>query len=136
MIISENENPESYVVCGSDMLIKGHNIDHIVFGSSFTKDGFPRERFDYLLANPPFGVERRPDQEAIEKQHETLGDDGRFGAGLPRINDGSFLFLQHMISKMKSVKDGGSRGWSMTSRPSRKRNSENWKHGSRLIRMT
>jgi len=108
-VFGQDHNPESYAVCGSDMLIKGHNIDHIVFGSSFTKDGFSRERFDYLLANPPFGVEWKPDEEGIRKEHETQGLDGRFGAGLPRINDGSFLFLQHMISKMKAVKDGGSR---------------------------
>jgi len=83
------------------MLIKGHNIDHIVFGSSFTKDGFTGMRFDYLLANPPFGVEWKPDQTAIEKEYDDQGMSGRFGGGLPRINDGSFLFLQHMISKMK-----------------------------------
>ncbi len=91
------------------MLIKGHNIDHIVFGSSFTKDGFSDTRFDYMLANPPFGVEWKPDQKEIQKEHDERGMDGRFGAGLPRINDGSLLFLQHMISKMKPVKDGGSR---------------------------
>jgi type I restriction enzyme M protein len=108
-VFGQDHNPESYAVCGSDMLIKGHNIDHIVFGSSFTKDGFSTTKFDYLLANPPFGVEWKPEQEAIEKEHETLGMSGRFGAGLPRINDGSFLFLQHMISKMKPTKDGGSR---------------------------
>jgi type I restriction enzyme M protein len=108
-VFGQDHNPESYAVCGSDMLIKGHNIDHIVFGSSFTKDGFSGERFDYLLANPPFGVEWKPEKDAIEKERETLGFDGRFGAGTPRINDGSFLFLQHMISKMKAVKDGGSR---------------------------
>jgi type I restriction enzyme M protein len=108
-VFGQDHNPESYAVCGSDMLIKGHNIDHIVFGSSFTKDGFSTTKFDYFLANPPFGVEWKPEQEAIEKEHETLGMNGRFGAGLPRINDGSFLFLQHMISKMKPVKDGGSR---------------------------
>jgi type I restriction enzyme M protein len=108
-VFGQDHNPESYAVCGSDMLIKGHNIDHIVFGSSFTRDGFSREKFDYLLANPPFGVEWKPEQDAIEKERETLGYDGRFGAGTPRINDGSFLFLQHMISKMKPVKDGGSR---------------------------
>jgi type I restriction enzyme M protein len=108
-VFGQDHNPESYAVCGSDMLIKGHNIDHIVFGSSFSKDGFPREKFDYLLANPPFGVEWKPDEEFIRKEHEQQGYDGRFGAGLPRINDGSFLFLQHMISKMKPVKDGGSR---------------------------
>ena len=108
-VFGQDHNPESYAVCGSDMLIKGHNIDHIVFGSSFTKDGFSGERFDYLLANPPFGVEWKPEKDAIEKERQTLGYDGRFGAGTPRINDGSFLFLQHMISKMKAVKDGGSR---------------------------
>jgi len=108
-VFGQDHNPESYAVCGSDMLIKGHNIDHIVFGSSFTKDGFSRQRFDYLLANPPFGVEWKPDADEIIKEHEAQGFDGRFGAGLPRINDGSFLFLQHMISKMKPAKEGGSR---------------------------
>lgn len=105
----QDHNPESYAVCGSDMLIKGQNIEHIVFGSSFTKDGFSRERFDYMLANPPFGVEWKPDEDEIRKEHETLGMNGRFGAGLPRINDGSFLFLQHMLSKMKSANQGGTR---------------------------
>ncbi len=108
-VFGQDFNPESYAVCGSDMLIKGHNIDHIVFGSSFTKDGFQHERFDYLLANPPFGVEWKPDEDAIRKEHDTQGLDGRFGAGLPRIDNGALLFLQHMISKMKAVKDGGSR---------------------------
>jgi type I restriction enzyme M protein len=108
-VFGQDHNPESYAVCGSDMLIKGHNIDHIVFGSSFSKDGFPNTRFDYLLANPPFGVEWKPDQDVIEKERDTLGFDGRFGAGLPSIDQGAVLFLQHMISKMKSVKDGGSR---------------------------
>ncbi len=108
-VFGQDHNPESYAVCGSDMLIKNHNIDHIVFGSSFTKDGFSNTKFDYFLANPPFGVEWKPEYDDIKKEHDTLGMNGRFGAGLPRINDGSFLFLQHMISKMKPVKDGGSR---------------------------
>jgi type I restriction enzyme M protein len=102
-------NPESYAVCGSDMLIKGQNVDHIVHGSSFSQDGFAGQRFDYMLANPPFGVEWKADEDFIVKEHETRGHDGRFGAGLPRINDGSLLFLQHMISKMKPVKEGGTR---------------------------
>jgi type I restriction enzyme M protein len=108
-VFGQDHNPESYAVCGSDMLIKGHNIDHIVFGSSFSKDGFEKDKFDYLLANPPFGVEWKPDQKKVEEENETKGFDGRFGAGLPAINDGAILFLQHMISKMKPVKDGGSR---------------------------
>ncbi|MCH9034330.1 MAG: N-6 DNA methylase, partial [Planctomycetes bacterium] len=108
-VFGQDWNKESYAVCGSDMLIKGHDIEHIVFGSSFTKDGFPRQEFDYMLANPPFGVEWKPDEEEIRKEADTQGFDGRFGAGLPRINDGSFLFLQHMISKMRPVGKGGTR---------------------------
>jgi len=108
-VFGQDHNPESYAVCGSDMLIKGHNIDHIVFGSSFSKDGFPRQNFDYMLANPPFGVEWKPDEDFIRKEADTLGFDGRFGAGLPRINDGSLLFLQHMIAKMRPPEKGGSR---------------------------
>lgn len=108
-VFGQDHNPESYAVCGSDMLIKGQNIEHIVFGSSFSKDGFPHEKFDYMLANPPFGVEWKPDSDFITKEHETRGMNGRFGAGLPRINDGSLLFLQHMLSKMKPFKDGGTR---------------------------
>ena len=105
----QDHNPESYAVCGSDMLIKGQNIDRIVFGSSFSDDGFRGQTFDYMLANPPFGVKWEADEKDIREEHETLGSSGRFGAGLPRINDGSFLFLQHMISKMKPPEEGGSR---------------------------
>ncbi len=108
-VFGQDHNPESYAVCGSDMLIKNHNIDHIVFGSSFSKDGFQSETFDYMLANPPFGVEWKPEADFIRNEEETLGFNGRFGAGLPRINDGSFLFLQHMISKMKPVEKEGTR---------------------------
>ena len=108
-VFGQDWNKESYAVCGSDMLIKGHDIKHIVFGSSFSKDGFLRQKFDYLLANPPFGVEWKPDEDDIRNEHETQGHDGRFGAGLPRINDGSFLFLQHMISKMRPTNKGGTR---------------------------
>jgi type I restriction enzyme M protein len=108
-VFGQDWNKESYAVCGSDMLIKGHDIDHVAFGSSFSKDAHARETFDYMLANPPFGVEWKPDEDEIRKEADTLGMDGRFGAGLPRINDGSFLFLQHMISKMRPVDKGGTR---------------------------
>lgn len=108
-VFGQDYNPESYAICGSDMLIKGQNIDHIKFGDSFSDDGFPSERYDYMLANPPFGVEWKPEEDEIRKEYKTLKMSGRFGAGLPRINDGSLLFLQHMISKMKSAKDGGTR---------------------------
>ena len=108
-VFGQDWNKESYAVCGSDMLIKGHDIKHIAFGSSFSKDAFPRQKFDYMLANPPFGVEWKPDEDEIRKEADTQGFDGRFGADLPRINDGSFLFLQHMISKMQPANKGGTR---------------------------
>ena len=112
-IFGQDYNPESYAICGSDMLIKGHSIEHIVFGDTLgdgqTGDGFPQEKFDYMLANPPFGVKWEAEKEVVTREHEELGFDGRFGPGLPRINDGSFLFLLHMISKMKPPKQGGSR---------------------------
>lgn len=101
-------NKESYAVCCSDMLIKGENAA-IHYGCSFEQDGFASHKFDYMLANPPFGVEWKKQQKSITDEHEKLGFNGRFGAGLPRINDGSLLFLQHMISKMRSVEEGGSR---------------------------
>ena len=94
-------NPESYAICGSDLMMKGQKLENIKFGDSFTADGLTGMRFDYLLANPPFGVEWKPQERFIRDEAESRGLDGRFGAGLPRINDGSFLFLQHMISKMK-----------------------------------
>lgn len=108
-LFGQDYNDESFAICGADMLIKGQDISHIAFGDSLTDDGHKGRRFDYLLANPPFGVEWKPQQTAIQKEHDEQGHDGRFGAGLPRINDGSFLFLQHMIAKMKPVKEGGSR---------------------------
>ncbi len=91
------------------MMIKGQSLDTIRFGDSFTEDHFPDKKFDYMLANAPFGVEWKPQERQIRKEHEEQGFGGRFGAGLPRINDGSFLFLQHMISKMKDPKEGGTR---------------------------
>ena len=108
-VFGQDWNKESYAVCGSDMLIKGHDIDHIAFGSSFSKDAFPHETFDYMLANPPFGVEWKPDEDEIRKEADTQGLDGRFGAGLPSIDQGAVLFLQHMISKMRPVNKGGTR---------------------------
>jgi type I restriction enzyme M protein len=105
----QDYNGQSYAISGSDMMIKGQNIDHIVFGDSFTSDGFPDTRFDYMLANPPFGVEWKPEADFIQREYEEKGFNGRFGAGLPRVNDGSFLFLQHMISKMKKPEEGGTR---------------------------
>jgi type I restriction enzyme M protein len=103
-VFGQEINPESYAICKSDMLIKGQNPSNIKFGNTFTVDGLENERFDYMLSNPPFGVDWKKAEKIIKAEYENKGYSGRFGAGLPRINDGSLLFLQHMISKMK--KDG------------------------------
>ena len=108
-VFGQEINPESYAICKSDMLIKGQNPSNIKFGNTFTVDGLREERFDYMLSNPPFGVDWKKAAKTIRDEHQNLGFAGRFGAGLPRINDGSLLFLQHMISKMKPAEDGGSR---------------------------
>jgi type I restriction enzyme M protein len=108
-VFGEELNDETFAICCSDMLVTSHDTSHIICGNSFTEDGHRGRTFDYLLANPPFGVEWKKVEGAIRLEHDNLGFAGRFGAGLPRINDGSFLFLQHMISKMKSLEEGGSR---------------------------
>jgi type I restriction enzyme M protein len=108
-LYGQDWNDEAWAVCRSDMLIKGEEADNIKQDCTFEKDGFKNEEFDYMLANPPFGVEWKQQAKTINDEHDDLGYDGRFGAGLPRINDGSLLFLQHMISKMRAHKDGGSR---------------------------
>jgi type I restriction enzyme M protein len=108
-VFGQELNAETYAICRSDMMLKGQDASHIVHGNSFSQDGHQGRTFDYLLANPPFGVEWKKIKKVIEDEHDQLGFAGRFGAGTPRINDGSFLFLQHMISKMKPVEQGGSR---------------------------
>jgi type I restriction enzyme M protein len=102
-------NPETWAIARSDLLIQGQDPDRIVLGNTLSDDGHPGRRFDYLLANPPFGVDWSKAKTAITTEHEKQGFDGRYGAGLPRISDGSLLFLQHMISKMNPASEGGSR---------------------------
>ena len=108
-VFGQEVNAETYATCRADMLIKGQEASNIRFGNSFDDDQHRGERFDYLLANPPFGVEWKMVAPTIRDEHAFQGFAGRFGAGLPRINDGSFLFLQHMISKMKRPEEGGAR---------------------------
>ncbi len=114
-LFGQDWNDEAWAVCKSDMLIKGEDADNIIMGDTFTKDGFDRTpdgkkwTFDYMLANPPFGVEWKQQQKYIENEKDTLGHAGRFGAGTPRVNDGALLFLQHMLSKMRAPQEGGSR---------------------------
>ena len=115
ILYGQDMNDESWAVCKSDMLLKGDEADNIILGDTFRQDGYDRRpdgrrhTFDYMLANPPFGVEWKQQQHDIDYEARTLGYDGRFGAGLPRINDGSLLFLQHMLSKMQPVEEDGSR---------------------------
>jgi type I restriction enzyme M protein len=102
-------NAETWAIARSDMMLKGQKASNIRLGNSFSEDAFKGQTFDYLLANPPFGVEWKKVEQVIREEHDKLGFAGRFGAGLPRINDGSFLFLQHMISKLRRPEDGGGR---------------------------
>jgi type I restriction enzyme M protein len=102
-------NPESYAICKADMLIKGQDIANIIFGNTLSADGLPGKHFDYMLSNPPFGVEWKKIEKEVRKEAEQLGHNGRFGPGLPRVSDGSLLFLLHLVSKMRPAKDGGSR---------------------------
>ena len=102
-------NDESYAICKADMLIKGQDVANIVAGNTLSDDGHPHRKFDYMLSNPPFGVEWKKVEKEIRKEFETQGYNGRFGPGLPRVSDGSLLFLLHLISKMRPLKEGGSR---------------------------
>jgi type I restriction enzyme M protein len=113
-LYGQDYNPESYAICCSDMLIKDEPADNILptdtLDQSKGGDGFAGKTFHYMLANPPFGVEWKPQQKFIEKEHVNFGFDGRFGPGLPRINDGALLFLLHMLSKRKPSPDEGGEG--------------------------
>ncbi len=104
----QDYNKRAFATAASDMLMKevSHNGggDNVRFGDIFTEDQFPSETFDYFLSNPPFGVDWKKQQKEVQKEHEKRGFDGRFGAGLPRVNDGALLFLQHMWSKREDVK--------------------------------
>lgn len=104
-VFGQELNDESFAICKSDMMLKGQNPENIKAGNSFSKDGHPDAKFDYMLSNPPFGVEWKKVEKDVRDEHER-GFAGRFGPGLPRINDGSLLFLLHMISKMKPAKSG------------------------------
>ncbi|GAA3736990.1 class I SAM-dependent DNA methyltransferase [Spinactinospora alkalitolerans] len=108
-VFGQEINPESYAISRSDLLIKGERADNIEFGNSFTQNRHGDRRFHYLLANPPFGVEWKQARDVVEREHRDLDFDGRFGAGLPRINDGSLLFLQHMVHHMRDREEEGAR---------------------------
>ncbi len=109
VMFGQELNPESYAICKADMLIKGQDVSNIIFGNTLSDDGHPSQKFDYMLSNPPFGVEWKKVEKAVRAEHERYGFNGRFGPGLPRVSDGSLLFLMHLLSKMRPARDGGSR---------------------------
>jgi type I restriction enzyme M protein len=112
-LFGQEYNPESYAICCADLLIKDEPINNLIYGDTLgikdaknktngfvPHDGHPDKKFHYMLANPPFGVEWKPEEDFVRQEYLNTGFSGRFGAGLPRINDGSLLFLQHMMAKM------------------------------------
>ncbi|WP_028763587.1 type I restriction-modification system subunit M [Shewanella colwelliana] len=107
-------NPESYAICKADMLIKGQKVDNIKLGNTLSNDQLRTDKFDYMLSNPPFGVDWKKIQKFVNDEHNDKGFEGRFGAGLPRVSDGSLLFLMHLVSKMRprSVDNKGNEGGS------------------------
>ena len=110
VLFGQELNPESWAVCQAEMLVKGQDPSRIFPGSTLSSDGAEGQRFDHMLANPPFGVDWADDHEEVVKEHDQLGFSGRFGVGYPRKNDGALLFLHNMLSKMKpGAEDGGSR---------------------------
>jgi len=111
VLYGQDVNPRSYALCKSDMIVKGQDVDNIYLGDTLDDDGFRTKHFDFLLSNPPFGVDWKTQQKKVTDEHEQRGFAGRFGPGLPRVSDGSMLFLLHLISKMQPVKsgEGGSR---------------------------
>ena len=102
-------NPESYAICKADMLIKGQEVDRIKLGNTLSNDQLYADKFDYMLSNPPFGVDWKKIEADIKDEHKLKGYDGRFGPGLPRVSDGSLLFLMHLISKLRDAAEGGGR---------------------------
>jgi type I restriction enzyme M protein len=110
-VYGQELNPETWAIARSDLMMKGADADRMVQGNSLIQDGWADKHFDYMLANPPYGVDWKGYADPIKDEAERLGFNGRFGAGLPRVSDGSFLFLQHMLSKMKPVDDRPETPW-------------------------
>lgn len=116
-LFGQELNGESFGICKSDMLVTGHDPEQIAFGNTLTGDAHKNKRFHYMLSNPPYGVDWKKYQDPIKAEADTMGFDGRFGAGTPRISDGQLLFLQHMISKMRNDETGSRIGIVMNGSP-------------------
>ena len=116
-LFGQELNGESFAICKSDMMVKGHDASRIAFGNTLTQDAHKNETFHYMLSNPPYGVDWKKYADPIKDEAADLGHDGRFGAGLPRISDGQLLFVQHMISKMRDDEKGSRVGIVMNGSP-------------------
>lgn len=116
-LFGQELNGESFAICKSDMMVKGHDASRIAYGNTLTEDAHKNETFHYMLSNPPYGVDWKKYAATIREEAQDLGHDGRFGAGLPRISDGQLLFVQHMLSKMRDDEKGSRMGIVMNGSP-------------------
>lgn len=116
-LFGQELNGESYAICRSDMMVKGHDASRIAYGNTLTEDAHRNETFHYMLSNPPYGVDWKKYAAPIQGEAAEQGFDGRFGAGLPRISDGQLLFVQHMLSKMRDDEKGSRIGIVMNGSP-------------------
>ncbi|MFD3736804.1 N-6 DNA methylase [Streptomyces sp. NPDC058629] len=108
-LYGQEYNPQSYAICKSDLLAKGHNTTNIAFGNTLTDDAFKGRQFDYCMSNPPYGVDWKQYAKAVKAERDSAGPYGRFAAGLPATSDGQMLFLLHLAHKMRAPEDGGGR---------------------------
>ena len=108
-LMGQELNAESFAIAKADMVIKGQTVENMVWGDTLTGDGHIGKTFDFGLSNPPFGVEWKKQQAFVTNEFTEQGYDGRFGPGLPRVSDGSLLFLMHLVKKMRPKRDGGGR---------------------------
>ena len=109
VLFGQELNGESYAICKADMLIKGQDVTNIKHGNTLSDDQLYDKKFSYSLSNPPFGVEWKKVEKIVKQEHAEKGFEGRFGPGLPRVSDGSLLFLMHLVSKMEKIQNGGGR---------------------------
>lgn len=108
-LFGQEINPQSYAICKSDMIAKGQDATNIRLGDTLAHDEFAGETFDFVLSNPPYGVDWKASQKAVKGEREKLGDRSRFAGGLPAVSDGQMLFLQHVVAKMRPAHEGGGR---------------------------
>ncbi len=108
-LYGQEYNPQSYAICKSDLIAKGHDATNVAFGNTLTEDAFKGKHFDFCMSNPPYGVDWKQYAKAINAERDQAGPYGRFSPGLPATSDGQMLFLLHLANKMRPAEDGGGR---------------------------